>query len=293
MRENYDGHPVQAGLAPEQPRSQQMIGFVTGVVVARRCVDEPGNRMRNCTEYDVRDVATGQVYHHAVALQNSQGVENGEEVTYKPATKSLLSRAFGMFTRANDSNGDLVLLGFVGGSRDRPVILGSLAHQRARYAAKKEDGERRFVVHQGTTVEMRDDGSSVLTRNGSTVTVTPDGDVRVDHRSGSRVHCDGDQVKLDGRAVEGVLLGFSAEEQVIRGTSFNATVAEPKVLADAETNVALAGYVADLGLPASAAVPVTRGELAALIAILVTYVTQDATAFGAVAATLSAKVRTE
>jgi hypothetical protein len=156
------------------------------VVVARSYVDQDGNRLRNGVEYTLRDIHSGHFLQGARALHSGFGMANGEEITYHPATKLTFKPGkVGQTSRAVDTDGDLVLVGFISGSRHLPVILGGLPHAYAPYGARQSDGERRFLTHQGTTVEMRNDGSAVLTRpvEGSTptkITILADGGIDVE-----------------------------------------------------------------------------------------------------------------
>lgn len=291
---SYDNHPqVPGGDAPIVGRfpAYSNVGTIECLVVGRRYVDEPGNRLRNAVVYDVRNLATGQVMPAVPALQTLHGLANGGEGVYHPATKNLRGGVFDGSTRASDTDGDIVLVGFVGGVYDRPVILGALAHPEAPYGAKAEDGERRFVIHQGTRIQVRKDGSAEVDREGTKVEITASGDVLVDHKDGSKVHCEGSVVKLDGTAVAGIILGFQAADAVIRGTTFDATVAKPLAVAD----VAAASTVLDLAATviASPAPFVTKDQFATLLAILGTYLGAEASAMSATTAALSKKVVTE
>jgi hypothetical protein len=301
--DSYDGHPTAAGFVSQlvgDAPAFSLAGFYEALVVGRRCVDEVGNRSRNAVEYVVRLVETGEDVP-AVALERSFGQKDGEEVLYRPATRSLTDGVmFSRGTRASDTDGDYVVVFFLGGARERAVILGALAHAGARYAARKADGERRLVVHQGARVEMRDDGSQVSTSPpvegaSSTVEVAANGDVLVSHRSGSRVHLAGDVVKLDGRAAAGVLLGFAAVEAAVRGDSFTSAVSAPMAAAAQVLAAAAAAFGAGIlpGSPAAIENPILAPLLETLTTAVVAYLVAVQAALGAVPSTLSAKVKVE
>lgn len=184
ITEHYDGHPIQAGSRGGQLSGHfaefSIAGFSECLVVARRYVDQDGNRQRTSVEYDVRDMNTGAKITNVRALQRSFGMQNGEEIVYHPASKALPDNVqLSMRTIAQDTDGDLVVVGFLGGSRGQAVIFGQLPHGNVAYAAKAADGERRFLVHNGTTVQIKADGSLEIARRDTLVTIAEDGVVTI------------------------------------------------------------------------------------------------------------------
>jgi hypothetical protein len=107
------------------------------------------------------------------------------------------------------------MLAFLQGSQDSAVVCGVLPHHKSVYGNLKEDGDRQFRTHKGTSVETRADGSYVITRhltpvapghpqknddNATTVTVAANGDIRLRHPSGAgiRILADG-TVRIDAQ----------------------------------------------------------------------------------------------
>jgi len=182
----YDGTPIQSGLLNTSLTGRAagftMIGMREAVVVSRRAVDEKGNRSRKAVEYDCRDLQTGDIYPACRRLDHMSGALNGDDDVLHPATnlrtgaKNKLDRQ----TPANQTDGDQVLIGFVEGSRNKPVIVGVFRHPDATYGAKVADGERRYTTHGGTSVEITSQGVwRVLHKSGATLEVMDSGDVKV------------------------------------------------------------------------------------------------------------------
>lgn len=236
MPESYDGHPQQAGInAPIDSPGYALAGLVVGLVVDRCGVDEPGNRRRNSVEYRVRDVHTGQFYEGVQALDRLHGMSNGEEVVYHATTRGLDGVALSPGARAVDTDGDLVLVGFVGGSRDRAVILGALPHMRSSYGARRGEGDVRRLVHNDVSVEINDGGTVTVSRGKMTMVweVQDEDTTTVKFRGGSGAVFNLDiQPREHGPAV---LLGADASQASVRGDShrqtYNALVAVVNKLA--------------------------------------------------------------
>ncbi len=183
--EYYDGHPMQAGVHAGKLSGRfpefSGVGLIECVVIARRYVDaQDGNRMRTSVEYDVRSLETGQTIPNVRTLSRLSGLDNGDEAVYHPASRALSDNAsFSFRTSALDSDGDVVVVGFLSGSRETAVIVGALPHGEVRYGAKAADGERRFLQHNGTTAQIKADGSFEVARGDTSVSVAKDGVVTI------------------------------------------------------------------------------------------------------------------
>lgn len=181
--EYWDGHPIQAGT-----RTGRLDGFaefsgaglLECVVIARYAVDAPNNRSRIGNEYDVRPLGKGHIINNVRTLQSLFGLSNGSEVIYHTATKNLDDNGkFQKHTPAVQLDGDIVVIGFISGAREQAVILGALPHSRSAYGAKEADGERRFMLHNETTVQIKADGSFELSRKNTVVNVDVNGNVSI------------------------------------------------------------------------------------------------------------------
>lgn len=183
-----DGQPIQAGLQYRSVvltgnvPSYSMFGLHEMVVIGRKYVKDVGNRSRAQVEYECRDLETGDILPGCRRLDVMSGLTNGDDDVLHPATK-LRPGAPGKFSRqspAQDTDGDRVLIGFIGGSRTRPVIIGVFRHSLATYGATAIDGERRLTQHQGTTIEIKSNGEYVINhKSGSTVKLLDNGDVQI------------------------------------------------------------------------------------------------------------------
>lgn len=306
---SYDGTPVQAGLSPEAvqltgrvPHFSAM-GLRLMVVTDVRYIDQPGNRSRRYTEYVCRDLQTGEFVYGCRTLSSLGGIDDGEDNTIAPATQvreGARLQQFTTHTAARDTNGTMVLVGFIEGSRARGVILGSLPHSASTLGATQADGERRLVRHKNTSVEFKQDGTYVITRTASptqatTITVQPNGDVRVAHHSGAFVHVEDALVTIEAAQVK---LGASAGEAVVMGNTADAVMAQPAAAAAAALQAPFAATLALLTAPAGDAttgVPtsLTVAAVVTLLTELSAYAAAVNTAFAAFQGALSIKVKTE
>jgi hypothetical protein len=186
----FDGTPIQAGLQESsytltgQYPEFSALGQREMVIVDRQFVDDENNQSKSAVEYTCRDLVTGEVIHGVRRLVTNGGLDDGDDAPLRAAAQlrptAHPTTPFSQSTPASDTDGDRVLVGFVEGSRQRAVIFGVLTHRDARYGATKADGDRRLTVHKGTSIEIKQDGTYVITRGSAIITITADGEVRID-----------------------------------------------------------------------------------------------------------------
>jgi hypothetical protein len=221
---SYDGYTPMAAIDGAQVTGRYAAysksATSEGVVVARYACDDEGNRSKKFTEYDVKELRTGQVFRGVRRLSESGGVDSGDDIPLRPAQKSAEQGTLnnGTFDPLESpllsSDGDHVVLAFLQGSQDSAVITGVVPHTRSAYANTKADGDRKFSIHRGTSMETKDDGTFIVRRhltpvapgqpykddgNVTTLTIQANGDIELVHASGAtlRVLEDG-SVRADG-----------------------------------------------------------------------------------------------
>lgn len=233
MNRRYDNHIAMAGLHTARVAGQYpsfaKVAPAEGVVIAVRYVDEDRNRSKQYVEYDVRDLRSGQIYTNCRRLSTVSGQDDGEENILRAAQKLPETQGTFVFDPTvaplTQSDGDRVILNFVNGAHHSPVIVGVIQHRRMAYGAKRADGRRRFMTHQGTSFEIKQDGTYVITRNidattKTTLTLEPNGDFKAELPNGARLHLVKDQVMLDGKLDDGIRFGFAATERAVLGDLF-------------------------------------------------------------------------
>lgn len=164
-------HVRQAGLEGAQVTGRyhpySKVANAECVVIAVRYIDDKLNRSKTYTEYDLRDIRTGQIYNAARHVMSTAGMDDGTDDVLRPAQK-LVGSASAVFDPKSDqlsqSDGDRVLVTFSYGAQHSPVILGVIPHQRTTYGTTREHGFRRFATHRGTSVETKSNGTYVLKR---------------------------------------------------------------------------------------------------------------------------------
>lgn len=302
----YDGTPLQAGLRPAatqltgQKPHYSSVGLRFAVVVDIVYSNQPGNRSRTRTEYTCRDLQTGELIPHCQTLVIAGGISDGDDVGLAPATQTrpgVRSVQFTQQTVARDTDGTVVLLGFVEGSKDRPVILGAIQHLAGTLAATAEDGLRRLTTHKGTSVEFKQDGTYDITRTvddakKTSITCAPDGNVTVRHHSGASLVINDAGVTLEGARIKH---GAGALEPLIKGNTYKTTIVTPSSTAmeflSAQLSIALQSLASDItfGVPSGA----TVASLQLVITTLLGYLNTQKTILASYDATLSTKVVTE
>lgn len=103
-------------------------------------------------------------------LRTRAGTDGGDEVVFKPIAKTFKAAARFDISKADmmDTDGDLVAVQFLNGDRRLPVIVGALGHPKAvqggaLHVGSVAKGERRFMSHKGTSVEIDKDGNVTVT----------------------------------------------------------------------------------------------------------------------------------
>lgn len=197
---SHDGQPIQAGTTrgdyalAGQRAHFSIMDQREMLVVARYYVDDPRNRSKRFVEYTCRDIHTSELYPFCRQLSQMSGVDDGDDNTLRPST-SFLDGAGGVTgglvneqTPAKDVDGDQVLVGFISGSRSRPVIVGVFRHSGSSYGATADQGERRLTQHKGTSIELNSKGEyTIRHKSGSTLVMLDSGDVQVRPAAGKKL----------------------------------------------------------------------------------------------------------
>jgi hypothetical protein len=272
-----------------------------GVVIAVRYKDDVRNISKTYTEYDVKDLRTGQIYQNIRRSDQMQGMEDGDENVLRPAQKLIgaMSPVFDpKINQLSTSDGDRVLVQFSYGAQHTAVIVGVAPHAQMDYGTTREQGFRRFTRHKGTSVEMKKDGTYQIKRGDTTITVNADDTVEVLHKSGSvmRFRDNGDieltahrNLVTDGIAIKH---GASAVQSVIKSTDFGANVLNPIAAAATALQTALSAALTAMSAPPGP--PTTLpATITAICGALAAEAIALQSAIGAYEATLSLKVTTE
>ncbi len=272
------------------------------VVIAVYYIDDKQNVSQTFTEYDCKDLRTGQIYKNVRRLDSVAGMDDGSEQVLRPAQQLVgaTSTTFDpKIDQLSQSDGDRVQVSFNYGAQHTAVISDVLPHPKMKYGTTKAQGRRKFETHQGTSVETKADGSYQIKRNDTTITLNADETIDIVHKSGSVMHFrdNGDievtanrDVIVDGQAVKA---GANAIQPVIRGTDLNANVLTPVSTAATTALGAFAAAVTALNVPP---VPTPADLKVAVLAIAAALIAEDTALVAALAAypsTLSQKTSTE
>ena len=250
-------------LSPSTPRLGLYRGLVIKTYAPRTTEGEASADVRrgNQVECDVLLVRSHGIVKKAPVLQRAFGVNEAHGPWIpRPATRTLDGsplnfqvlgedgRFEGVATSFENTDGDMVIVEFVEGNVDYPVITGSITHERtARFVRAPSDtksgwaegdddrghmyqGEY-YTHHHGTEIRVNPQGDVLIDTVGAyqdRATEDPSaagGDVRVRVKEGQRltialgsdedtleVWKDGGQVRID--------LGEDADERVILGDGF-------------------------------------------------------------------------
>jgi hypothetical protein len=208
-----------AKIAGKYPSYSKVAG-VECVVIAVRFKDDKLNISKTHTEYDVRDLRTGAIYPNVRRADSGQGMEDGDENVLRPAQK-LIGAASPVFDpkidQLSESDGDRVQVQFNYGAQHGAVITDVLPHPKMSYGTTRDQGQRRFSTHKGTSIETKDDGTYQIKRGDTSITLNADESIEISHKSGStlRFLSNGD---IDVQPRRDLLLGIGARLPVARVT---------------------------------------------------------------------------
>jgi hypothetical protein len=235
------------------------------VVVNTRVTDDPladevGTQYS--VECDLLLIRSGSHAMNVPVLQRNHGINNVHDLWIpRPSTRVVSGNSalnldrilsprgtrVGPITAYDDVDGDHVLVSFVEGRRDYPVIVGALTHKKtnriviagsgwteATAAAKRgiPEKDEYFTHHKGAEIRINDDGEVLVDTVGaytdaSTETVTADkGQIRFRVKDELRftIECDGEdvlEVYKEGGTVH-VDIGEGATEHIVLGDAFKA-----------------------------------------------------------------------
>lgn len=191
----------------------QGLRLVVGQIEKIHFVDDQSNLSKKYLEYDVsvRDAKGGQsTFRNVRKIDLLGGSNDYEEQVLEPnefAFKGKLETS-NFFT---NKNGTTVLLAFVDGSKDRPIIIAAIQHPK-KTGAKRKDGVRRIGEFRGFTWELNKDGELILTYLGNR---TSDGKL-------ARSNTGPTQIKIDKNGIftltdnEGQLIMMNRVDKKIR-----------------------------------------------------------------------------
>ena len=207
-------HVVQGRQGPLPGRRASGL-LVRGVVLA---VKVPGSNpaRRNADEQAVKEVLCDvlvfegrrAILRDVPILRQSGGVENHESWVPHAAAQDLTGAAMQLeggdartATSATDSDGDIVVVGFLNDDLLRPVILGQIAHPRTTRKLQSTDGltYRRYL--NGVEVHVTDDGDLVVTTDAYTVTLAA-ASVTVQHGPSTVLTVESGEISLGAASVK-------------------------------------------------------------------------------------------
>jgi hypothetical protein len=149
--------------------------LLEGQVLKVHYADDATNRSKLYIEYDVlaRDSKGGSVtYKNCRSALDLSGFNDYSETVIEPNEVALQGKLETANFAAN-MNGSMVILAFLDGSLDKPIIIGGFPH-RKNTGAKKADGLRHKHEKRGIEVEINKDGEYILTQKGVR---SPDGKI--------------------------------------------------------------------------------------------------------------------
>lgn len=145
----------------------QGLRWVVGQVEKIHFVDDQSNISKTYVEYDVsiRDAKGGQSTLRNVRKADTLAGSNDYDELILEANEFASKGKLETSNFFKNKNGTTVIVGFIDGSKDKPVIICGLQHP-TRKGAKRADGVRRVGEFRGIQWELNKDGELIITQQG-------------------------------------------------------------------------------------------------------------------------------
>ena len=227
-------------------------GFYKAAILSKIPVGDPRNRNKASVEYDAVILSgnrQGELVSNVMTLDTFGGQDNFQEITYAPKTKVNNGKDNGNRTPPENTNASYVIIGFMNGYYNNPVILGGWrqpnnkitgatdaedliirgAFQKLNWSVNK-DGKL-TVSHSGTSISLDEDGNiSIVTTKDTSIQSNQN--VSIESTGNTSVNSTGNVEVTSAAAVQiggaagvtftgpFVKLGENAVEAIILGDSF-------------------------------------------------------------------------
>ena len=248
-RRLHTGHIVSSNTkltARTGPSQYANYGVYKAQIIEAIAKGDPRNRWKKGVEYTAVVVGgprNGELLHSVVPLCGFGGDKNFSEQVYTPRRKVLKGKDQGSSTPPENTDGSYVILSFLSGDINFPVILsGASQPNNTEYGAGEDDGARILGSYNGLRWNIDSSGKMTISNNGTSivldgpsggVTITTTQDANINSSGKTNITSSGDVsvtssggVEVNGAAGINftgpfVHLGSSgAAEQVIRGNDF-------------------------------------------------------------------------
>lgn len=145
----------------------QGLRFVVGQVEKIHFVDDQSNISKTFIEYDVsvRDAKGGQSTLRNVRKADTLGGANDYDQMILEANEFASKGKLETANFFKNKNGTTVLIMFIDGSKDKPVILMALQHPTKK-GTKRAEGVNRKGEYRGIQWELNKDGELIITQQG-------------------------------------------------------------------------------------------------------------------------------
>lgn len=140
----------------------------------------PGSQSGAYMEYDIALWRPRTRIYRVPMIASRNGKADGDVIVLRAAKLPLNENDY-----TTDTQGDVVIVGFLEGDGRRPVILGCYPHPKGTIVTSSNDGEVRRIKHKGATLELKSDGAVEITSaGGAFAKLLADGTVEVKPASG-------------------------------------------------------------------------------------------------------------
>lgn len=136
----------------------------------------------------------GEVLSNLIPLDSFGGADNFNEIVYTPRTTVLSGKNQGDGTPPSKTNGSYVIVAFLNGHYNHPVIISGWAQpNNTDYGASEDDGVRLLGRYQGLRWNIDKSGKLTIDHNGTSITLDgAEGDVTVTTQNKLTVNATGD-----------------------------------------------------------------------------------------------------
>lgn len=203
LRDGHINHDnMVVAKAPDHQSKYTNFGLYKAEIIESIPKGDKRNRWKKGVEYKARIIGgkrDGEVLHGLVPLCGFGGQENFNEVVYKPKSKIIRGSNKGDKTPSENTDGSQVVVAFLNGHYNFPIILSGWAQpNNSQYGAKSDDGVRILGQFQGLKWNIDKSGKMTISNggtsiamNGSDVTITTTGKATINSTGNTTVSSSG------------------------------------------------------------------------------------------------------
>ncbi len=209
LRRLNDGTIISANVlvnkAPNDSSKYNNFGIYKAAILKAFPKDDPNNVSKKTVEYEAIIVSgsrQGEIIRGVHPLDTFGGKDNFNEIVYKPKEKVLKGKDAGSSTFPEDTDASYVVIGFMNGYYNNPIILGGWRQpNNSTFGASEADGTLVRGQFQNLSWSINNNGVLNVNHSGTSITLDNSGNVSIVTTSKATINSSGNtEITTSGKA---------------------------------------------------------------------------------------------